>query len=449
MVTSSGNTTAIAAGAITNTMLANTAVANLSGTNTGDNAVNSLYSGLVSNATHTGDVTGATTLTLATVNSNIGSFGTSTSVPTFTVNAKGLVTAASATAIPTATATTAGLLTSTDWTTFNNKQPAATNLTSIGALTNASGVLVNNGSGIFSYTTTPTLTGTNFSNVPYSALSGTVPTWNQNTTGTSANVTGTVAVGNGGTGATSLTGMVKGTGTTAMTAATAGTDYSVGTSALASGIVKSTTSTGALSIAVAGTDYIAPYTSQTANFILASPSGSAGTPSFRALTATDIPTLNQNTTGNAATATATGITDDATTSTTVYPTFVAGTSGNLPQKVTSTKLSFVPSTGALTATKFVKSGGTSAQFLMADGSVSSGTPLLTEADIEVTATAGQTSFALTQTPSSLSKVKMYINGIRISNTAYTISGSTLTYIPANNESYSISVGDRVQFEFAY
>jgi prepilin-type processing-associated H-X9-DG protein len=98
----------------------------------------------------------------------------------------------------------------------------------------------------------------------------------------------------------------------------------------------------------------------------------------------------------------------------------------------------------------VKSGGTSAQFLMADGSVSSGTPLLTEADIEVTAsTAGQTSFNLTFTPSSLSKVKMYINGIRISKTAYTISGSTLTYIPANNESYNITIGDRVQFEFAY
>jgi len=36
-----------------------------SGTNTGDNAVNTLYSGLVSNATHTGDVTGSTALTIA------------------------------------------------------------------------------------------------------------------------------------------------------------------------------------------------------------------------------------------------------------------------------------------------------------------------------------------------------------------------------------------------
>jgi hypothetical protein len=38
---------------------------NLSGTNTGDNAPNSLYSGLVSNATHTGDATGSTALTVS------------------------------------------------------------------------------------------------------------------------------------------------------------------------------------------------------------------------------------------------------------------------------------------------------------------------------------------------------------------------------------------------
>lgn len=64
---------------------------NLSNTNTWDNAVNSLYSGLVSNATHTGDATGATALTLATVNSNVGSFTNAN----ITVNAKGLITAAS------------------------------------------------------------------------------------------------------------------------------------------------------------------------------------------------------------------------------------------------------------------------------------------------------------------------------------------------------------------
>lgn len=39
-------------------------------------------------------------------------------------------------------------------------------------------------------------------NVAYSGLTGTVPTWNQNTTGTAANVTGTVAIANGGSGQT-------------------------------------------------------------------------------------------------------------------------------------------------------------------------------------------------------------------------------------------------------
>jgi hypothetical protein len=45
----------------------------------------------VSNATHTGDVTGSTALTLATVNGNVGAFTNAN----ITVNAKGLVTAAS------------------------------------------------------------------------------------------------------------------------------------------------------------------------------------------------------------------------------------------------------------------------------------------------------------------------------------------------------------------
>lgn len=64
----------------------------VSGTNTGDQTI-----------TLTGDVTGSGTgsfpATLATVNSNVGSWGDSTHIPTLTVNAKGLVTAASQTAV--------------------------------------------------------------------------------------------------------------------------------------------------------------------------------------------------------------------------------------------------------------------------------------------------------------------------------------------------------------
>jgi hypothetical protein len=86
---------------------------------------------------------------------------------------------------------------------------------------------------------------------------------------------GTLAVANGGTGATTLTGIVKGNGTSAFTAASAGTDY------------------------------LAPFGSQTQAYVYAAPSGSAGVPSFRALVASDIPTLNQNTTGTASNVTGT------------------------------------------------------------------------------------------------------------------------------------------------
>jgi len=56
-----------------------------------DAAAVALNTAKVSNATHTGDATGSTALTLATVNSNVGSFTNAD----ITVNAKGLVTAAS------------------------------------------------------------------------------------------------------------------------------------------------------------------------------------------------------------------------------------------------------------------------------------------------------------------------------------------------------------------
>ena len=72
------------------------------------------------------------------------------------------------------------------------------------------------------------------SNVVMSAIQAAdVPTLNQNTTGTASNVTGVVAVANGGTGATTLTGILKGNGTSAFTIASSGTDYAPATSGTA------------------------------------------------------------------------------------------------------------------------------------------------------------------------------------------------------------------------
>jgi hypothetical protein len=75
--------------------------------------------------------------------------------------------------------------------------------------------------------------------------------------------------------------------------------------------------------------------------------------------------------------------------------------------------------------------------------------LIREVANEFTATTAQTSFTLTQTPSVNSKVKMYINGVRISNTAYSVSGVTLTYNGTYNGVYSLTTGDRIQFDYYY
>ena len=61
--------------------------------------------------------------------------------------------------------------------------------------------------------------------------------------------------------------------------------------------------TPAISLASGYGDTLNPYASKTANYVLAAPNGSAGVPTFRAVVAADIPTLNQNTTGSAATLT--------------------------------------------------------------------------------------------------------------------------------------------------
>ena len=75
--------------------------------------------------------------------------------------------------------------------------------------------------------------------------------------------------------------------------------------------------------------------------------------------------------------------------------------------------------------------------------------LIREVANEFIATNAQTIFTLTQTPSLNSKVKMFINGVRISNTAYSLSATTLTYNATNNGAYSLTAGDRIQFDYYY
>ena len=143
-------------------------------------------------------------------------------------------------------------------------------------------------------------------------------------TGTVANPTSTPAI----TLTTSISGVLKGSAS-ALVAATSGTDFSAGTSALATGILKSTTSTGALTIAVAG----------------------------------DFPTLNQNTTGTAAGLSATLAVASGGTNSTATPTaggagYGTGTAHAYTAAGTSGQVLTSNGTSAPTWTTLTSSGGT-------------------------------------------------------------------------------------------
>ena len=145
-------------------------------------------------------------------------------------------------------------------------------------------------------------------------------------TGTTGAITlaGTLDVDNGGTGQTTYTdgqlliGNTTSGNTLTKATLTAGSGISItngaGSITIATsgggGTVTSVTGTApvassggatpAISLNAAYGDTLNPYASKTANFVLAAPNGTAGVPTFRAIVAADVPTLNQNTSGTAA-----------------------------------------------------------------------------------------------------------------------------------------------------
>jgi hypothetical protein len=86
-----------------------------------------------------------------------------------------------------------------------------------------------------------------------------------------------------------------------------GTVTSVSGTGTVSGLTLSGTVTSSGNLTLGGTLSVTAsnFSSQTANTFLAAPNGSAGTPTFRAIVAADVPTLNQNTTGTASNVTGT------------------------------------------------------------------------------------------------------------------------------------------------
>ena len=185
--------------------------------------------------------------------------------------------------------------------------------------------------------------------------------------------TNLLPVGSGGTGVSTLTGVLKGNGTSAFTAATAGTDYLAPPSGTA--ILKAN-SGGALANATAGTDYLAP---PSGTAILKANSGgalanaTAGTDYVAPGTATTF-TATQSFTGSSSTA-AMKITD-AIEPITVSATAATGTINF--DVTTQSVLYYTTNASANWTVNFRGSSGTSLNTLLGTGESITVTFLVTQ-----------------------------------------------------------------------
>lgn len=212
--------------------------------------------------------------TLDTVNTNVGTFGSSTSIPTFTVNGKGLITAASSNAIT----APAGTLTGT--TLASNVVNSS--LTSVGTITsgtwNGTTIAIANGG-----------TGQTTASTAFAALSP-LTTAGDIIYENNSLIPSRLGIGSTGQLLTVVAGLPAW-----VSPATSGTVTSVG---LADGSTTPIYSISGSPVTSSGTLTFTLNT-EPANSVFAGPtSGGSAQPTFRALVSADIPAINLATSGN-------------------------------------------------------------------------------------------------------------------------------------------------------
>jgi len=240
-----------------------------------------------------------------TVNSSTSGTVTSVTGTTPIVSSGGTTPAIS---IPAASSTVNGYLSSADWTTFNSKgSGTVTSVTGTAPVVSSGGATPAISMAAATTSVSGYLTSTDWN------------TFNNKGSGTVTSVSGTIGNITSTGGATPVIDLASGIATAGTTGSaslvpvvtidTYGRVTSITTAANPQGTVTSVTGTSpiassggatpALSLSANYGDTQNPYASKTANYVLAAPNGTAGVPTFRAIVAADIPTLNQNTSGSA------------------------------------------------------------------------------------------------------------------------------------------------------
>lgn len=265
-----------------------------------------------STVSQTTNIQAGATASGSTKTINIGTNGLSGSTTAITIGSTNGTTATAygawtfntplaATNMTQATTSTSGYLSSTDWNTFNGKWSSGTALSAT--------------TGSFSGVVTSTV------------VTGTAPLTIASTT-LNTNLNADLLDGNHASAfylASNPSGYTSNTGTVTSVSGTAPISVATGTT------------TPVVSLASGYGDSQNPYASKTANYVLAAPNGVAGAPTFRALVAADIPTLNQNTTGSSGSCTGNSATaTTATTATNQSGGTVAATTGSFSGVITST-----------------------------------------------------------------------------------------------------------------